>query len=371
MSRKLWVAQAVAAGLLTGGIACVTVTPAWANTPVPVAIATGGSTEPSADPAVLAKAAAAEAARNYVKTLAMSGMPAEIRASAWNALRNYRGDAAIAEWLAPGGGYDYAKKRLRDTRVRNKSFCERVVRTHTKEFSPAVHDAAARALKGTDADRAAFVKTGYAEAQQRDRATHEADEQHKLKVAAEDRDYVRTLAETDPGEQVRVAAQWALRPGATDADIAEFYGYGWATGGTLDLESHRMRTADAERMRHHTLSGLIEQAQAAEAAVNGAADAAKARAEAERAWEAVAEHAGAAQQAWLAEQAAAAAQAENWKEIAKTAREAADGIRKNIADPAQANGDTWAGEQAEAAKTAGFWREMYDRARAAEDRVKG
>ncbi|AJC58796.1 hypothetical protein [Streptomyces sp. 769] len=367
MSRKLWVAQAVVAGLLAGGAAVATVTPAWADAPAPAVV----QADRSADQSVSAKAAAAEEARDYVHRLAMSRLPAEIRTSAWNALRNSRGDEAIAEWLAPGGGYDYAKQRLRDTRVRNKAFCERVVQTHTAEFAPAARAAAARALKGTDADRAAFVRTGYAEAQQRDRATRAADEAHRREVAAGDVEFVRSVAEGDPGEQVRVAAQWALRPGATDADIAEFFGYGWVTGASLDLEGYRLRTADAERMRHATLSRLIKQAEAAEAAVNDAVDAAKARAEAERAWQAVAEHAGAAQRAWLAEQAAAKAQAENWQRVARLAREAADGIWRGIADPAEATGDTWAEEGAQAVETARFWRDMYDRAQAAESRVKG
>ncbi|WP_241777650.1 hypothetical protein [Streptomyces sp. CT34] len=367
MSRKLWIAQAVTAGLLAGGTAFATVTPAWADAPVPAVV----PADRPADQAGSAKAAAAEEARDYVHRLAMSRLPAEIRTSAWNALRNSRGDEAIAEWLAPGGGYDYAKQRLRDTRVRNRAFCERVVQTHTAEFSPAARAAAARALKGTDADRAAFVRTGYAEAQQRDRATREADGRQKLEVAAGDREFVRSVAESDPGEQVRVAAQWALRPGASDADIAEFFGYGWVTGASLDLEGYRLRTADAERVRHNTLSRLIKEAEAAEAAVHGAVDAAKARAEAERAWQAVAEHAGAAQKAWLAEQAAAKAQADNWKHVAALAKEAADGIWQGIADPAEATGDSWAEEQAQAAETARFWRDMYDRAQAAESRVRG
>ncbi|WP_026247435.1 hypothetical protein [Streptomyces sp. MspMP-M5] len=367
MSRKLWVAQAVTAGLLAGGAAVTTVTPAWADAPVPAVV----SADQAAKQDMSARAAAAEEARNYVHRLAMSGMPAEIRASAWNALLNSRGDEAIAEWLAPGGGYDYAKQRLRDTRARNKAFCARVVQTHTAEFSPAARAAAARALKGTDADRAAFVRTGYAEALQRDRASREADGQRKLEVANRDREYVRSVAETDSGEQVRVAAQWALRPGATDADIAEFFGYGWVNGATLDLESRRLRNADAERVRHNTLSRLIKQAEEAEAAVNGAVDAAKARAEAERAWQAVGEHAGAAQKAWLAEQAAAKTQAENWKHVAQRAKEAADGIWKSIADPAESTGDAWAEEQAQAVETARFWQDMYDRAQASESRVKG
>ncbi len=371
MNRQWWVAQALTVGMLTGGVALAGVAPAWADAQVPAAVSSAVSADQPADPAALAKAAAAENARNYVRSIAVSRMPADIRTSAWNALRSSRGDEAIAEWLAPGGGFAYTKQRLKDAKKRNAAFCERVVATHTKEFSPEVRAAAERAVKGTDADRAAFVKTGYAEAQQRDRVTREADAQHKLEVAAKDRDFVRAVAESDPGEQVRVAAQWALRPGATDADVVEFFGYGWTTGGTLDLEAYRMRVADAEVLRHSTLSRLINEATAAEEAVKGTADAAKARAEAERAWKAVADHAEAAEKAWLAEQAAITAQMENWKNIAKAAKESSDELWKNIAQPAEANQDTWSKEQAAAQETAKSWKDMFDRARDGESRVKG
>ncbi len=161
--------------------------------------------------------------------------------------------------------------------------------THTPEFSPQVNAAARTALKGTDPDRAAFVSTGYERAQQRDREVRAADTEHQQEVAARERDFVAALAATDPGGEVRTAAQWALRPGATDADVAEFFGYGWATGATLDLEGHRLRIADGETRRHHALTLLLRKALAAEEALKGAADAAKARAEAEAAWRSVAD----------------------------------------------------------------------------------
>lgn len=352
---------ALAVAALAGGGVSVGVAPARAHAVV--------AADP-ADPASAVAAAAADEMRARVLRLAKSGLPAEIRTSAWNALRSTRGDAAIVEWLAPGGGYDAAKQRLRDARSRNRAFCERVVATHPVGFSPEVRAAAERALKGTDADRAAFVKTGYAEAQQRDRTMREADAQHRLEVAEQDRSFVRGLAEGDPGEQVRVAAQWALRPGSTDADIEEFFGYGWATGAALDVEAYRLRVADAEVRRHHVLSLLIAQAVAAEEALKSSADAAKARAEAERAWQAVAEHAAGAQKSWLAEQEAAMVQAGNWQNIARLAKESADDLWQKIAAPAEARKDDWAEEQTEAGLTAAFWKDMADRARDSENRVK-
>ncbi|MBB5122730.1 hypothetical protein [Streptomyces eurocidicus] len=365
MRRQWWVAQTLTVSLLAGG-ALAGAPPASGNGPVFASASVG---EPTGQ--VSALTAAAAGARGRVLYLAKWHPAAEVRVSAWNALRSSRGDEAVAEWLAPGGGFDYAKQRARDVRSRNKAFCERVVRTHTVEFSPEVRAAAERAVRGTAAEQAAFVRTGYAEAQRRDRAARETDAQHQQEAAAKERGFVGAIAAHDPGEQVRVAAQWALRAGATDADVVEFFGYGWMAGAALDLEGYRARIADAEVLRHHALSLLIRDAVAAEEALKGAADVAKARAEAERAWKAVAEHADTAGKAWLAEQEAAAAQAENWRTIADAARTGADELWKAIADPARANQDTWAREQAEAAEAAKSWKDMLDRAQDSAQRVKG
>ncbi|WP_031054659.1 hypothetical protein [Streptomyces sp. NRRL F-5702] len=363
MSTGRRAATALTVALLTLGTPLAGSAPAWADAP-------GTARALAADETPALSALAAEAARNEVLRIAKSGLPAELRTSAWNALRSTLGDAAIEAWLAPGGGYDLAKQRLRDTRTRNRLFCERVAATHTPEFSPQVNAAARTALKGTDPDRAAFVSTGYERAQQRDREVRAADTEHQQEVAARERDFVAALAATDPGGEVRTAAQWALRPGATDADVAEFFGYGWATGATLDLEGHRLRIADGETRRHHALTLLLRKALAAEEALKGAADAAKARAEAEAAWRSVADQAGAAYRTWADEQTAAAAQAEHWAAVAAAAAEGADGIWKNIAGPAGANQQSWTQEGASAAGSAAYWQDMLKRAEESEERVR-
>ncbi|MFG3510693.1 hypothetical protein ACGF5F_34935 [Streptomyces sp. NPDC047821] len=377
-------------GTLAGAIALAGGAPAWAAAPaaaqrqaaaVVTAVpadapqrATSPLPSPSLSPSPSPSpelAAAVEEARKRVTSMAKTHPAAEVRTSAWNALRSSRGDQALLEWLAPGGGFDAAKQRARDTRARNKAFCERVIATHTAEFSPQVRVAATRALKGTVAEQAAFVASGYAEAQRRDRAAREAGELQRLDVAAADREFVRGLGEQDPGEHVRVAAQRALRAGATDADVAEFFGYGWATGAALDLTAYRGRIADAEAVRHHTLTRLIAQATAAEAAVAGAADAARARAEAERAWRAVSEHAGAAQRAWQAEQAAATAQADNWRTVARLSRESAERLWQAISGTADDHEAAWSGERQAADEAAAFWKAMFDRAQDGESRTRG
>ncbi|MFJ9319962.1 hypothetical protein [Streptomyces globisporus] len=323
------------------------------------------------DAARAALAAAAAGAREQVRRIALSGLPAELRTSAWNALRSTRGDAAIAEWLAPGGGYDLAKQRLRDTRTRNRQFCERVVATHPASFAPATRAGAEKALKGTDADRAAFVKSGYAQAQAKDRGAREAAGTEQQTVRAKDREFVAALAAHDPGEQVRVAAQWALRPGAGDEDVREFYGFGWVSGGALDLEGHRLRTAESEALRHRTLTLLLKAAVDAEEALRGASDAAAARTEAERAWQAVAAHAQGAETAWRVEQEHAGKQAEAWRSVQALAQGAADELWKRLADPAGENERSWSREEQDAVGSAAFWQDILRQAREGGTRVAG
>lgn len=87
------VAAALAGGLLAGAA------PAWADGGTPET-APGTVATPAADPAADIAAEAAAEARARVERLAKSALPAEIRTSAWNALRSTRGDAAVTDWLA-------------------------------------------------------------------------------------------------------------------------------------------------------------------------------------------------------------------------------------------------------------------------------
>ncbi|MFJ9080244.1 hypothetical protein ACIRO3_34155 [Streptomyces sp. NPDC102278] len=102
-------------------------------------------------------------------------------------------------------------------------------------------------------------------------------------MTSRQRDFVRSLAATDPGVEVRVPARWAVRPGATDADVSEFFGHGRSGGATLGLEGYRLRVTDGETHRHHALSLLLRKAADAGAALKNAADVAKAKAEAQAA----------------------------------------------------------------------------------------
>ncbi|MFF4421573.1 hypothetical protein ACFY04_12430 [Streptomyces sp. NPDC001549] len=379
MARILWklsVVLGVIAGTCTGHAAHAQDAPherTSLRAPAAVPTLAQPTSVPAPDPgsegSQAALAAAAAGARKQVQGIALSGLPAELRTSAWNALRSTRGDAAIADWLAPGGGYDLAKQRLKDARTRNRMFCERVLRTHPADLAAQTRGAVERALKGSDADRAAFVKTGYAQAQQIDRMAREAAAGEQRAVLDRDREFVRSLAEHDPGEQVRVAAQWALRPGAADEDVREFYGFGWVTGGALDLEGHRLRTADSEALRHRALTLLLKTAAEAEEALRGASDTAAARAEAARAWQTVAAHAQGAHTAWVAERERAGQQADSWKNIQALAKGAAEEMWQRIADPAGQNQRSWTNEAQEATGSAAFWQDILQRAHDGENRV--
>ncbi|WP_309505809.1 hypothetical protein [Streptomyces pyxinae] len=324
-----------------------------------------------ADQAQQVADAAAAGARERVHRMALSYLPGHVRTAASNALRRTTGDAAIADFFGPQGGYEVAQTLMRDPRTVGRDFSTRVLGVHQAAFSPEVRAAADRAARGTETDRAAFMKTGYAEAQRRDRLAREADPKRRVVVTEQHRASVRALSEGDLGEQVRAAAGSALRPGATDADIAEFFGYGWAMGATLDMEAYRQRGADADVRRHHALPALIARAVSAENALRSAEDPAKARTETEQAWQVVAEHAEGARATWLAEQQVAEARASSWQKTAESAKGSTDGLWKLMAAPAANLQKSWTTERTAAGVEAGFWTDLADRARAGEIRVRG
>ncbi|MFB7041623.1 MULTISPECIES: hypothetical protein [unclassified Streptomyces] len=359
--RALTVCTVLAAatpGVLAVGTAHALAAPGPVATETADVLAAPAGTE---DTAAVTTAAAARA-REEVRRIALSSLPAELRTSAWHALRQTGGDEVITTWMSPGGGYEAAKQRLRDTRTRNRLFCERVVRTHPASFAPATRAAAERALKGSDADRAAFAKTGYAQARLADRTAREEAATEQQALLERDREFVRTVAERDPGEQVRASAQWALRPAATDADVREFYGFGWVTGAAVDLEGHRMRTADSEVLRHRSLTLLLEAAVEAEEELRAASDPTAARAEARRAWQAVAGQARTADAAWQAERDHAVRQADTWKGVRTLASGSTEEMWKRIAAPAGDNEQSWTREGQEAADATAFWQEILRQA---------
>jgi hypothetical protein len=181
----------------------------------------------------------------------------------------------------------------------------------------AVHLGCDRALTATHDEKHDFVETGLAIAQELDES---GQQQHDGQVAAQaqaDRDFVATLAQTDPGPQVRAAAAAAIARG-TDADIADFFDYYWAAGARLDDEAYKLAISDLDLKGNAALARLRDAAlaaQAAEAAASGEA-AEKLHAETVAAWHAVATAATGTSVDWAAERDRAAEQAAMWGTVA-------------------------------------------------------
>ncbi|WP_245573959.1 hypothetical protein [Amycolatopsis nigrescens] len=292
-----------------------------------------------------------------------------VRAAAWSALISSAPDEAVAEFLK--SGYAYAVQRSEQNRARNLDFARRVLATHTKEYSPEVHAAAERAVNGTDADREAFARTGYEAAKQLDKQERDASGEQAAAIKQADREYVLALATADPGPQVRASAAWATRPGYTDADIVEFFAYGWASSAKLDLEMHRLHAADANVTWRVTVNRLIVEAQAAEQAAKDAAEevAEQARAAAARAWQAVGEQTAPARTAWSEAQQVAERQAANWRAVLDAANAAKGPNWDAIVDPATASQADWQAEKDFAVDQARFWEELLQQARDGEQRM--
>ncbi|RZQ61560.1 hypothetical protein EWH70_23760 [Amycolatopsis suaedae] len=318
----------------------------------------------SLTPAVMAEEVSAD--RALVRWLARKDPRSTVRTDAVVALVSPLGEPAVSEFLATG--YDYAVRRAADAKVRNLDFAKRVLATHRPEFSPAVFEASRRAVQGTDADREAFVRTGYAAAQNSDRSAREAAGEHARAIAETDRAFVRALAVNDPGAQVRGAAVWATRPGAGDGDLVEFYVHGWVSGGRLDLDSHRARAADNDMAWRATARRLVAEATEAEQAAREAAGEAaeQARQAAARAWRTVADQTTPARTAWGEAERVALAQAENWRLVAAAAAGATSPNWQAIAGSAAGNESEWMAEQTTAAEQAAYWKALYEQALAGE-----
>lgn len=309
------------------------------------------------------------AARKLVRRLAGKDPRAAVRADAWVAWAD-EDDAVVTEFLSTG--LAAAEQRAAETSAVDADFCRRVLATYTSEFAPEVHAAAQRALNGTDSDRALFARSGFAAAQQRDQAARDADGALARALVEDDRRYVRALAVGDPGPQVRAAAARASRPEATDADLVEFFAYGWATAAELDLEAHRLRDAEQEARWQAAIGALVTDAQEAEqAALDASADVAEQlRATAARAWQTAGNGTGPARTAWGEYQDIAAAQAANWHAIAAAAAAAASPNWHAVADMAGHADADWAAEQEWAAQQSAFWKALYDQALDGETRMR-
>ncbi|GLY99908.1 hypothetical protein [Actinoplanes sp. NBRC 103695] len=288
-------------------------------------------------------------------------------AAAYGALVSTNVDAAVARFIARD--FAFAKLRAGLNEARNTDFCRRVLATHTVEFAPEVHAAAQYALNSQyPADREAFARTGYAQAKARDRQFREATGEQAAALEQFDRDFVARLRDTDPGEQVRASAAYALRPAATDADLVEFFAHDWADSADLDLVAFRIRVTDEDMRWRAKVAGLLAAAQAAEQAALESADEAD-RATAAHAWAQLTTQTGTPRVVWADAQRVAEEQAAAWHRVVQAAGSTTGVNWQVITGSAGATAESWAFEREQAAEQAAYWIDLYAQALAGETRM--
>jgi hypothetical protein len=292
-----------------------------------------------------------------------------VRAAAWGALVSTNVDAAVARFVATGHAFAIARATQMDSR--NTDFAQRVLATHTAEFAPEVHAAAQYALSGSRIDREAFARTGYAAAKARDRQAREAAGAQAAALEQADRDFVALLRDHDPGEQVRAAAAFALRPAATDADLVEFFAHDWRNAAALDLDAFRIRVGDEDMRWRAGVARLLTAARDAEAAaLDTAGEAAEqARAAAARAFADVAAQTGPPPVVWAEAQQVAEAQAANWHRVAQAAGATTGPNWQVVAGSAGVTAESWATERQHADEQAAYWAGLLADALAGELRM--
>ncbi|WP_410664859.1 hypothetical protein [Amycolatopsis sp. lyj-84] len=339
-----------------------------------LAVSTLGSivASPSANPAVAAEMGAESPASDRIWTqyLARYDPRSTVRIAAWQALLSSAADEAVAAFVA--SGYDYAIKLAAERKARNLDFAKRVLAAYTAEFSPEVHAAAQYAVNSRDdADRERFANGGFNAAKERDAVARDAAGEQARALVEADWAFVRNLAKNDPGAQVRVSASYAVRAGAADRDLVEFFASGWAFGARLDLETFRQQHADNDARWRTSLVRLLDAAAVAEqAAKDATADLAEqARATAVRAWQAVGEQTTPARSQWDEAQRIANGQAANWAAVYAAASSATGPNWGAITGPAQAGQADWGHESEFATAQAAYWNSLLQQALDGEQRV--
>jgi hypothetical protein len=307
--------------------------------------------------------------REFVRLVAGSHPQELVRADAWMALISEEGDAAVDAFVDIGL-WD-AVERADAVDEQHADFARRVLATFTREFSPEVHAAAQHAVNGGDSDRAEFVQTGFAAAQDRDRRVRAAEGSLAQALVAEDRAFVRNLAASDPGAQVRAAAVWATRTGATDDDLVAFFADGWTHAAVLDLETHRRQEIESDARWRATVRRLLTDAEEAERAALDAAEEFReqARAAAARAWRAAGESTSPARSAWADAEQIALQQAANWRAVAAAAAAASSPNWNAIAGVAAGTQSSWTAEREWAADQARAWNALLAKAIEGETRM--
>lgn len=240
---------------------------------------------------------------------------------------------------------------------RNTDFARRVVATQTAALAPAVNAAAQRAVNGTSTDRKAFANTGFAAARETDRQSRATSGQLAAALTQDDREYVASLATNAPGAQVRAAAALATQPGAGDGALVEFFAYDWSSAGRADLDAFRRATVDSETARYGQADTLVDAAQAADKAVVDAApeNVVQAKADAAKAWQAVADLTVPSRAAWSGAQVVAARQDTAWWDVVTHSRDIGGLNWHGIVDRAGDYQNQWKGDTAFAVAQSAYW----------------
>jgi hypothetical protein len=306
-----------------------------------------------------AVAAASQADRERVQWRAMSDGRWEVRTAAVVAL-NSSDPNAVTKFLQTG----LTSAINRSVIFERADVAEINYWLRISPADSAVHLGCERALMATHDEKHDFVETGLAIAQELDASGQHQHDEEVAHQAQADRDFVASLAESEPGPQVRAAAVAAIAGGA-DADIADFFTYYWAAGARLDDEAYRLAISDLDLKGNAAMTRLRDAAlaaAAAEAAASGEA-AEKLHAETVAAWHAVALAASGTSVNWAAERDRAAEQAAKWGSVAEYAQGATTeqdwaGVVTRAGASAAAWQDAvrWAEEQAQ------LWARLADEA---------
>ncbi|WP_189114433.1 hypothetical protein [Pilimelia terevasa] len=307
--------------------------------------------------------------RDLVVYLAQRATYEAVRSAAMIALQSPRGDEAIREFFAVGWGQ--AQERAQLDQQMHRHIVARVLATHSPEYSPQVVASARAAERGTDAERAEYVRSGFRVAQERDQATRDADGQAAAALRDADRCYVRGLREVT-GAQVRLAATYATREGATDSDIIQFFHFSWASGARLDTEDFRL-TAEAQEVRQvAAIERLTREARAAQKAAESAGDAAKEamRRQAADAWGRVATGGAPAVGSWQQAQQVADAQASFWGQVYRDAVAQSSMNWRPVMKSANAARTDWRQDTLHAQQQVSFWRKLIAEAKEREEQLR-
>jgi hypothetical protein len=305
-------------------------------------------------------------ARALTTHLAVASPYGAVRSAALTALRAPRGDIAVQEFIPHG--WCQATDRAEQDAAMNEHIIARVLATHSYATSPWVYSAAEAASTASAAEKEYFVRSGLEEARAADQRARDEDGAYQRALAGFDRLYVAQMRDTAQGKQVKIAAAYALRDGASDSDIVEFYTYAWARSGKLDLERFQLTIAEQERRWLVAMDELMRTALIAQAAAQESS--AKAQ-EAADAWASVADGAESSANGWLAAKQAADAQAAQWSAIYQLALNPQGGLNwRAMAKPARANRDSWERDSRNARDRVAYWQKILEDARVAEEAVR-